>query len=50
MFENAHDLYKSKEWQNLLKNLRLERVNDEEKLICEYCGEEIVKAYDCITI
>ena len=48
MFENAHDLYKSKEWQNLLQNLKLERVNDEGKLICEHCGEEIVKAYDCI--
>ena len=48
MFENPHDLYKSKEWQQLLENLKLERVNEEGKLICEYCGEEIVKAYDCI--
>ena len=48
MFENPHDLYKSKEWQQLLENLKLERVNEEGKLICEYCGEKIVKAYDCI--
>ena len=48
MFENPHDLYKSKEWQQLLENLKLERVNEEGKLICEYCGAEIVKAYDCI--
>ena len=48
MFENPHDLYKSKEWQQLLENLKLERENEEGKLICEFCGEEIVKAYDCI--
>ena len=48
MFENAHDLYKSKEWKNLLQTLKLERVNESGKLLCEYCGEEIVKAYDCI--
>lgn len=48
MFESAHDLYKSKEWINLLNNLKLERVNPEGKLICEYCGQEIVKKYDCI--
>ena len=35
MFENPHDLYKSKEWQQLLENLKLERVNEEGKLICE---------------
>lgn len=48
MFSSPHDLYKSKEWQNLLEDLKLERVNAEGKLICEHCGEEIVKAYDCI--
>ena len=25
MFENAHDLYKSKEWTNLLQNLKLKK-------------------------
>jgi len=48
MFQNFHDLYKSKEWEKLLENLKLERVNKDGKLICEYCGEEIVKEYDCI--
>ncbi len=48
MFESPHDLYKSKEWQDLLQTLKLERVNDEGKLICEHCRKEIVKAYDCI--
>ena len=48
MFSRPHDLYKSKEWQDLLEDLKLARVNEEGKLICEHCGEEIVKAYDCI--
>ena len=48
MFSSPHDLYKSKEWQDLLEDLKLARVNEEGKLICEHCGEEIVKAYDCI--
>ena len=25
MFENAHDLYKSKEWQNLLQDLKISK-------------------------
>ena len=48
MFENRESFYKSKEWQNLLTNLKLERTNQEGKLICEYCGKEIAKKYDCI--
>lgn len=41
------NFYKSKEWQDLLEVLKLERlVNDE--LICEYCHKPITKAYDCI--
>lgn len=42
------DFYKSKEWRKLLITLKLERVNSEGELICEYCGKPIVKAYDCI--
>lgn len=42
------NFYKSKEWVNLLQVLKLERVNADGKLICEHCGKEIVKAYDCI--
>lgn len=48
MFANPHELYKSKEWQNLLEELKLERTNSAGQLICEYCGKEIVRAYDCI--
>lgn len=40
--------YKSKEWLSLLEQLKLERVNDKDELICEYCGKQIVKKYDCI--
>lgn len=41
------NFYKSKEWENLLQVLKLERlVNDE--LLCEHCGLPIVKKYDCI--
>lgn len=40
--------YKSKEWVNLIKSIRLERVNSNGDVICEECGEPIVRAYDCI--
>lgn len=40
--------YKSKEWTNLIENIKLERVNDEGLIICEHCGKPIIKAYDCI--
>ena len=40
--------YKSKEWTGLVDLLRLERVNEEGQLLCEYCGEPITKKYDCI--
>ena len=40
--------YRSKQWISLLDVLKLERVNAEGKLLCEHCGEPIVRAYDCI--
>lgn len=43
-----YNFYKTKEWTNLLKVLRNERVNSEGFNICEYCGKPIVKRYDCI--
>lgn len=43
-----HKFYKSKQWLDLLQRLKLERTNEDGKLICEYCGKEIVKSYDCI--
>lgn len=42
------NFYKSKEWLNLLEKLKLERVNDNGELICEYCGKPITLKYDCI--
>lgn len=43
-----YDFYRSKEWVNLLKVLKLERVDADGNLICEYCGRPIMRAYDCI--
>ena len=40
--------YRSKEWEGLLKQLRIERLNDDGQIICEYCGKPITKAYDMI--
>lgn len=42
------DFYKSKEWENLLKILKLERIDSNENLICEYCGQPMVKPYDIV--
>lgn len=40
--------YKSKEWEDLIRRLKLERVREDGFLYCEECGLPIVKAYDCI--
>ena len=40
--------YKTKEWENLLKVIKNERVNEDGELICWHCGKPITKAYDCI--
>lgn len=42
------DFYRSKPWVNLLSILKNERVNNNGDIICEYCGQPIVKKYDCI--
>lgn len=42
------NFYQSKEWVNLMKVIRQERVNENGEIICAYCGKPIVKAYDCI--
>lgn len=42
------NFYKSKEWENLLHVLKLERVSDDGILYCEHCGLPIIKKYDCI--
>lgn len=42
------DFYRSKEWERLIKLIRIERVNEQGLNICEHCEKPIVKAYDCI--
>lgn len=48
MFNTLSDFYRSNEWQDLTRTLKLERVKSDGFLYCEYCGKPIVKAYDCI--
>ena len=45
---SLYNFYRSKEWVNLLKILRNERIDESGNIICEHCGKPIVKAYDCI--
>ena len=40
--------YKSRPWESLVKQLRIERTGADGLLRCEYCGKPILKAYDCI--
>lgn len=42
------DFYHSREWEQLMKVLRIERINADGELICECCGKPITKKYDCI--
>lgn len=43
-----NDFYRSKEWTAFRQALIAERTNDEGDVICEHCGEPIVRAYDII--
>lgn len=45
---SLYNFYRSKEWQSLLKVLKLERLTESGELVCEYCGKPIVNKYDCI--
>lgn len=45
---SLYNFYHSKEWVNLLKLLRNERIDSSGYIICEHCGKPIVRAYDCI--
>lgn len=42
------NFYHCKPWINLLKQLKIERLNDNDEIICEYCGKPIVKKFDII--
>ena len=48
MYDNRFSFYRGKEWRELLKRLKQERLNDDGNIICEYCGKPIIKAYDMI--
>lgn len=45
---SLYNFYRSKEWENLLKILKLERVDANGNIICAHCGRPITRAYDCI--
>ena len=40
--------YKSKEWEKFREQIILERTQRDGELICERCGQPILKRYDCI--
>lgn len=40
--------YRTREWRNLLSIIKNERLDKDGNIICEYCGNPIVKAYDII--
>lgn len=42
------NFYKSDEWARLLRVVKAERLDEKGDILCEYCGNPIVKAYDCI--
>lgn len=42
------NFYKSKQWQKLLAVIKMDRVNEDGQIICDYCGKPIVNKYDCI--
>lgn len=48
MFSTTAEFYKSKEWRQCVELIRAMRLSNEGVNICEYCGQPIIKAYDCI--
>lgn len=40
--------YKSKRWESLVGQLKLDRLDDNGQIICECCGKPITRKYDCI--
>lgn len=45
---SLYNFYRSREWENLLKVLKLERVDAQGNIICEHCGKPITRKYDVI--
>lgn len=42
------NFYKTSAWEKLINLIRMERVNEDGQIICEYCGKPITNKYDCI--
>lgn len=42
------NFYRSKDWEKLVRVLKMERLNEEGELICQHCGKPIIKQYDAI--
>ena len=45
---DLYNFYRSSKWRNLLDQIKLERLNSDGQLICEYCGKPITRAFDII--
>lgn len=44
----VQSFYRSKAWQQLTAQLKIERTDKDGNIICEHCGQPILKRYDCI--
>lgn len=42
------NFYQSKTWIKFVNALKIERQDEQGRIICAYCGRPIVKKYDCI--
>lgn len=40
--------YHSRKWEEFVQLIRLQRTSEDGEILCEYCGEPISRAYDCI--
>jgi hypothetical protein len=45
---SLYNFYRSREWEKFRQVVINERTNNYGEIICEYCHEPIIKAYDCI--
>ena len=45
---SLYNFYRSREWENLLKVIKLQRADSHGNIICEHCDKPIVRSYDCI--
>lgn len=43
-----NNFYQGSAWRKFVEGLRIDRANENGDVICAYCGEPIVRKYDCI--